>query len=358
MARSRRAVRAVAPAVADRAASGRAAVEAAGRSSRPRSSGRPRPRSTYAAAASSAPASESERRLTTGAARAARCPGRVTCLSIGVDPVARVHQRRKRCPTRLPSKPKDKTDEVTPDGNGSLAKKLLIPAAAGVGTLAATYAATKAPGLLRDKVMPKMEERGGEEVAKVGQEAASKLSDQGGILGAVAGKATGMSGGGREKTRRLPIQRWTDVTVPVETAYEKWTEFEEFPKFMHRVVSVEQKDDNRVAWEEKIWFSKRQWEAEILEKSKNDRIVWKTVQGTSHTGLISFHELDSKLTRVMVTLDFHPSGMLEKMASGLRFVEARRPGRSRPLQGLRRAGRGRGGRVHARSHHRGPERRR
>jgi uncharacterized membrane protein len=218
---------------------------------------------------------------------------------------------------------KEKTEELTPDGagNGSLAKKLLIPAAAGMGTLAATYAVTKAPGLLRDKVMPRMEEKGGEEVAKVGKEAASKLTDQGGILGAVASKATGKSGGGREKTRRLPIQRWTDVAVPVETAYEKWTQFEEFPKFMHRVLSVEQKDDDRVAWQEKIWFSKRQWEAEILENKKNDRIVWKTVQGTSHTGVISFHELDRNLTRVMVTVDFHPSGLFEKMASGLRFVK-------------------------------------
>jgi uncharacterized membrane protein len=216
---------------------------------------------------------------------------------------------------------KEKTEDVASGGNGSLAKRMLIPAAAGMGTLAATYAATKAPGLIRDKVMPRLEEQGGEEAAKVGQEAASKLSDQGGILGAVAGKATGMSGGGREKTRRLPIQRWTDIAVPVETAYEKWTEFEEFPKFMHRVVSVEQKDDNILAWEEKIWFSKRQWEAEIVENRKNDRIVWKTVQGTSHTGVISFHELDRNLTRVMVTLDFHPSGMLEKMASGLRFVK-------------------------------------
>ena len=209
------------------------------------------------------------------------------------------------------------------NGNGDLAKKLLIPAAAGLGTLAATYAATKAPGLFKDKVMPKLEERGGEEVAKVGKEAASNLSSQGGMLGAVAGKITGggQSGGGREKTRRLPIQRWTDIAVPVETAYEKWMQFDEFPQFMHRVVSVEEKDDNRVAWEEKIWFSKRQWEAEILENKKNDRIVWKTVQGTSHTGVISFHKLDAKLTRVMVTLDFHPSGMLEKMASGLRFAK-------------------------------------
>jgi uncharacterized membrane protein len=214
------------------------------------------------------------------------------------------------------------TDKVTPDGNGSLAKKLLIPAAAGVGTLAATYAATKAPGLLKERIMPRVEEQGGEEVAKVGRQAASKLSDQGGVLGAVAGKVSGQSGGGgREKTRRLPIQRWTDIAVPVETVYEKWTQFEEFPKFMHRVVSVEQKDDDHIAWQEKIWFSKRQWEAEIVENRKNDRIVWKTTQGTSHTGLISFHRLDENLTRVMVTLDFHPSGMIEKMASGLRFAK-------------------------------------
>jgi uncharacterized membrane protein len=213
------------------------------------------------------------------------------------------------------------TEKATPDGNGSLAKKVLIPAAAGLGTLAATYAASKAPSLMREKVLPKVEERGSEEVAKVGKKAASKLTDGGGLLGAVAGKAVGKSGGGREKTRRLPIQRWTDVAVPVDTAYEKWTQFEDFPKFMHRVLSVEEKEDNRVSWEEKIWFSKRQWEAEILQKRKNDRIVWKTVQGTSHTGLISFHKLDTNLTRVMVTVDFRPTGMFEKMASGLRFAK-------------------------------------
>jgi len=215
------------------------------------------------------------------------------------------------------------TEKVTSNGNGALAKKLLIPAAAGVGTLAATYAATKAPGLFKDKVMPRLEEKGGEEAAKIGKNAASNLANQGGMLGAVAGKVAGggKSGGGREKTRRLPIQRWTDVAVPVETAYEKWTQFDEFPKFMHRVLSVEQKEDDLISWEEKIWFSKRQWEAEIVENKKNDRIAWKTTQGTSHSGVISFHELDDQLTRVMVTVDFHPSGLFEKMASGLRFVK-------------------------------------
>jgi uncharacterized membrane protein len=217
-------------------------------------------------------------------------------------------------------------EKVTSGGNGpGLAGKILIPAAAGIGTLAATYAATKAPSLVREKVLPRLEQKGSDELAEVGKDAASKASGGGGLAG-VAGKAAGVltkggGGDGGKKTRRLPIQRWTDVAVPLDTAYEKWTQFEEYPKFMHRVLSVEEQDDNRIAWEEKIWFSKREWEGEILERSKNDRIVWKTVKGTSHTGVVSFHKLDRKLTRVMVTVDFHPAGMMEKMASGLRFVK-------------------------------------
>jgi uncharacterized membrane protein len=215
------------------------------------------------------------------------------------------------------------TDVGAGNGNGGLAKKLLIPAAAGVGTLAATMAARKAPELIKERLMPKLEERGGEEAAKVGQHAAREVQGQGGVMGAVAGKAREKLGGagGKEKTRRLPIQRWTDIAVPVQEVYEKWTDFEEFPKFMHRVVSVERKDDDKIAWQEKIWFSTRQWEGEITDRRKNDRIAWKTTQGTSHSGVVSFHKLDTNLTRVLVTMDFRPSGMIEKMGSGMRFVK-------------------------------------
>ena len=208
-------------------------------------------------------------------------------------------------------------------GNGSMARKLLLPAAAGVGTLAATYAARKAPDLVRDHVKPRLEQRGGEEVAEVGKQAAAKLQGEGGMLGTIAGKASEKlgGGGGREKTRRLPIQRWTDVAVPVDVAYEKWTQFEEFPKFMHRVLNVEETDDDRLSWQEKIWFSKRQWEGQITDRRKNDRIAWKTTKGTAHAGIVSFHSLDKNLTRIMVTMDFKPSGMIEKMGSGLRFVK-------------------------------------
>ena len=213
--------------------------------------------------------------------------------------------------------------ESAENGNGGLGRKLLLPAAAGVGTLAATVAARKAPDLFRERIMPMLENKGSDEAAKIGQDAAQKIGGKGGVLGAVAGKALGGGGGGggREKTRRLPIQRWTDVAVPVQEAYEKWTQFEEFPKFMHRVLDVEQRDNDHVHWREKIWFSTREWEGQITDRRKNERIAWKTTKGTSHTGVVTFHKLDTNLTRVMVDIDFRPTGMFEKMASGLRFVK-------------------------------------
>src|SRR5947207_9528503 len=140
------------------------------------------------------------------------------------------------------------------NGSDGLARKLLVPAAAGVGTLAATVAARKGPDLVRDRVMPLLEDKSAGELAKLGKDAASKLGRGSGVAGAIAGKAAGGGGSGREKTRRLPIQRWTDVAVPVTEAYEKWTNFEEFPKFMPRVLNVEQKSDNRLEWRETTWF--------------------------------------------------------------------------------------------------------
>jgi hypothetical protein len=84
-------------------------------------------------------------------------------------------------------------EKVSGNGNGSesLAKKLLIPAVAGVGTLAAGYAAKKAPDLFRDQVMPKLEDRGSDEAAKVGKQAVDKMKDQSGLAGKVAGGVAG-----------------------------------------------------------------------------------------------------------------------------------------------------------------------
>jgi uncharacterized membrane protein len=206
-----------------------------------------------------------------------------------------------------------------------LSKDMLVPAAATAVTAAAAgLVATKGPGL-KDKLMGNARESA-QDLGREGAEGAKDaITDGGGPLGAIAGGASKLLGGGggkkQKKTRRLPIQRWTDVAVPVERAYEQWTKFEEFPQFMHRVLSVNESEDGKLDWEEKIWFSKRQWQGEVTDRRENDRIAWKTVSGTSHSGVVSFHRLDDNLTRVLVTVDFQPTGMMEKMASGLRFAK-------------------------------------
>jgi uncharacterized membrane protein len=200
-------------------------------------------------------------------------------------------------------------------------KEVLVPAAL---SAAGAIAAAKGPELVH-KLTDAGQRKGEEEAESLGARAAegAKKSMTGGkgLAGKALSKALPGGGSGGKKTRRLPIQRWTDVAVPVETAYEAWTKFNEYPKFMHRVLNVREKDGDKISWQEKIWFSSRQWEGKITDRRKNDRIAWKTTSGMSHRGVVTFHKLDSNLTRVMVDMEFEPNGMLEKMASGLRFVK-------------------------------------
>jgi uncharacterized membrane protein len=203
-----------------------------------------------------------------------------------------------------------------------MSKEVVIPAVATAASVVA-YAARKGAGEAKEKLEGEAEKLGEE-----GAEGAKKGlggGGGGGAFGKLASKAIGGSGGGggggkAKKTRRLPIQRYTDIAAPVGTVYEKWTEFEEFPNFMHRVLNVKQEDD-KLTWDEKIWFSSRHWEGEITERKRNKRIAWKTTSGMAHAGVVTFHKLDDELTRVMVDMDFVPQGMIEKMASGLRFVK-------------------------------------
>src|SRR5213080_4679329 len=216
-------------------------------------------------------------------------------------------------------------DKVSPDGSGDAGGRSRLSGLAGNGVLVpavATAAAAAAAGLAVKKgpdLLRKLQGEAGEK----GAEGLKEGLASSGAIGKVASTLVGGGGGDQKggKTRRLPIQRWTDVAVPVDKAYQAWTQFEEFPKFMHRVLDVKKEDTNNIHWREKIWFSTREWDGEITERRKNDRIAWKSVKGTQHSGLISFHKLDANLTRVLVTVDFVPSGMIEKLASGLRFAK-------------------------------------
>lgn len=121
--------------------------------------------------------------------------------------------------------------------------------------------------------------------------------------------------------RRMPIQQSVDVAVPISEAYKQWTDYEEWPKFMHRVDSVQQKDDSTISFSTKVWGITKEFEAEILDKKRDERIEWHTEQGLAHSGVVTFHKLAPRLTRIEVSMDVKPDSLLEKAGRGMRFTK-------------------------------------
>jgi Polyketide cyclase / dehydrase and lipid transport len=109
--------------------------------------------------------------------------------------------------------------------------------------------------------------------------------------------------------------------VPIETAYNQWTQFAEWTEFMHRITRVSQDDPCTVNFQAKIWTRTRDFEAEIITQRPDERIKWQVAQGITHQGVVTFHELAPRLTRIEINMDVEPGGMIEKAARGMRHVK-------------------------------------
>lgn len=134
-------------------------------------------------------------------------------------------------------------------------------------------------------------------------------------------EAGGRAAPGHGSGRRMPIQQAVDVAVPIKEAYNHWTQFEDWPEFMHRIESAEQVDDSTVSFQAKIWGINKRFEAEIVEQRPDERIEWNVTEGYAHTGVVTFHELSQNLTRVDLSLDIQPSNIIDKASRGMRFAK-------------------------------------
>lgn len=114
-----------------------------------------------------------------------------------------------------------------------------------------------------------------------------------------------------------------DVDVPVRTAYNQWTQFEDFPLFMDHVVEVQQLNDTQVRFKASIAGVKREWEAEIIEQTPDQRVAWTASDGAQNSGVVTFHPLDDDRTRVVLQLEMDPRGVLEHIADKGGFVSDR-----------------------------------
>jgi uncharacterized membrane protein len=119
------------------------------------------------------------------------------------------------------------------------------------------------------------------------------------------------------------IEESVDVQVPVRTAYNQWTQFEEFPSFMEGVEEVRQIDDTHLHWKAEIGGQEREWDAEITEQRPDERVAWRSTGGTQHAGVVTFHRTGDEQARVMLQLDVEPEGFVEQAGDKLGFVKRR-----------------------------------
>jgi uncharacterized membrane protein len=117
-----------------------------------------------------------------------------------------------------------------------------------------------------------------------------------------------------------------EVNVPVSAAYNQWTQFEDFPKFMKGVLGVNQVDDTHLHWRVKIAGKEEEWDAEITEQIPDKRIAWHSTSGAENSGVVSFHKISDSKTRIMLQIDYTPQDTVEEVGDAMGAIRMRTRG--------------------------------
>ena len=119
------------------------------------------------------------------------------------------------------------------------------------------------------------------------------------------------------------IEQSIEIDVPVKTAYNQWTQFEEFPRFMEGVKEVKQIDDTHLHWKADVGGREKEWKAEITEQIPDERIAWRSREGAKNAGVVTFHRLSDSKSKVMLQLEYDPDGVVEKVGDAAGVVNQR-----------------------------------
>ncbi len=119
----------------------------------------------------------------------------------------------------------------------------------------------------------------------------------------------------------IRVEKSLEVDVPIRTAYNQWTQFEEFPRFMGAVREVRQLDDQRMHWVAEIAGVTREWDAKILEQVPDRKVAWAATEGAANAGAVHFQPVDTDRTMVKLSLEYEPEGIVEKAGEKLHLVE-------------------------------------
>jgi uncharacterized membrane protein len=120
------------------------------------------------------------------------------------------------------------------------------------------------------------------------------------------------------------IEKSIEVKCPVRQVYNQWTQFEEFPRFMAGVKEVRQLDDTHLHWHAEVWGKDKEWDAEIVEQVPDQRISWRSTSGDApNAGTVRFEPVGTDTTRVRLTMEYEPQGVVENVGDKLGVMSAR-----------------------------------
>ncbi len=119
------------------------------------------------------------------------------------------------------------------------------------------------------------------------------------------------------------VMQEIEVETPVRTAYNQWTQFEDFPQFMEGVKEVRQLDDTHLQWTAEVAGRTKEWRAEITEQRPDERVAWRSESGADNAGVVTFHKLSDGRTRVTVQIEAEPEGPVEAAGDALGLLERR-----------------------------------
>ncbi len=119
------------------------------------------------------------------------------------------------------------------------------------------------------------------------------------------------------------IEKSIEINVPVRTAYNQWTQFEEFPRFMEGVKHVKQLDEKHLHWKAEIGGKEKEWDAEITEQIPDTRIAWRSRDGAQNAGVVTFHRLSDSTSKVMLQMEYDPDGVWENVGDVTGMVSQR-----------------------------------
>jgi uncharacterized membrane protein len=120
------------------------------------------------------------------------------------------------------------------------------------------------------------------------------------------------------------IEKSIEVKCPVRQVYNQWTQFEEWPRFMSGVKEIRQLDDTHLHWHAEVWGKDKEFEAEIVEQVPDQRISWRSTSGDApNAGTVRFEPVAPDTTRVRLTMEYEPQGVVEKAGDKLGVMSAR-----------------------------------